>query len=324
MGRIFVTRSPSSSARGRFIAGEHDLYWLVGDCTLDWFSSGVAGTTTFCAAHLNSDWQWQCSLRSAYGATRTLSSFPISKSKVPSWEFLEESFPISTRVGLAHKNCFCAGEIHTVPRLRRRFSEVTKEIQRGYYGRELDPTRPNDPKDQQGFAYPVYVAFLLAPTVTMPFEFVRVAFRWLLIFLTAATVPLWLRTIGWRASWITTLIWVIATLGSFAAVQGIKLQQLTLLVCALIAAAMAALAAGHLVLAGALLAVATIKPQLLGILSVWLLFWTLSDWRARKRFAVGFLATLLILTLGGEWILPGWISKFRAAAKAYIQYTGGG
>ena len=203
-------------------------------------------------------------------------------------------------------------------------AEVTKEIQRGYYGRELDPTRPNDPKDQQGFAYPVYVTFLLAPTVTMPFEFVRVAFRWLLIFLTAATVPLWLRTIGWRASWITTPTWVIATLGSFAAVQGIKLQQLTLLVCALIAAAMAALAAGHLVLAGTLLAVATIKPQLVGILSVWLLFWTLSDWRARKRFAVGLLATLLVLILGGEWILPGWISKFRAAAKAYIQYTGGG
>src|ERR1700739_2046563 len=40
--------------------------------------------------------------------------------------------------------------------------EVTREIQSGYYGRPLDPSRPQDPKDQQAFAYPVYIAFLLA------------------------------------------------------------------------------------------------------------------------------------------------------------------
>jgi hypothetical protein len=40
--------------------------------------------------------------------------------------------------------------------------DISVEIQQGYYGRALDPTRPNDPKDEQGFAYPVYVTFLLA------------------------------------------------------------------------------------------------------------------------------------------------------------------
>jgi hypothetical protein len=44
--------------------------------------------------------------------------------------------------------------------------EMTREIQRGYYGRPLDPRLPGDPKDQQGFAYPVYVVFLLAPRFT--------------------------------------------------------------------------------------------------------------------------------------------------------------
>src|SRR5947209_6228484 len=34
--------------------------------------------------------------------------------------------------------------------------EVTRAIQEGYYGRRLDSTRPNDPRDQQGFAYPAY------------------------------------------------------------------------------------------------------------------------------------------------------------------------
>src|SRR5690242_3071409 len=31
--------------------------------------------------------------------------------------------------------------------------EITREIQIGYYGRPLDSSRLNDPKDQQGFAY---------------------------------------------------------------------------------------------------------------------------------------------------------------------------
>src|SRR5437868_6163349 len=54
--------------------------------------------------------------------------------------------------------------------------EVTREIQLGYYGKVLDPTRPDDPKDEQRFAYPVYVVFLLAPTVRMPFTTVRAGF----------------------------------------------------------------------------------------------------------------------------------------------------
>jgi len=38
--------------------------------------------------------------------------------------------------------------------------EVTREIQNGYYGRPLEyPERTDDPKDQQGFAYPLHVVF---------------------------------------------------------------------------------------------------------------------------------------------------------------------
>jgi hypothetical protein len=203
-------------------------------------------------------------------------------------------------------------------------AEVTREIQSGYYGRALDPNRPNDPVDQQGFAYPVYVAFLLAPTITTPFPIVLVAFRWFLCLVTILTIPLWFRAIGWRVSHVTTVTWMIATLGSFAAVQGIKLQQLTLLVCGLLAGGMAALVSGHFLTAGALLALATIKPQLAGILIAWLALWSISDWHARKRFVHAFVATLLALFAGGELLLHGWISRFRAAASEYMRYTGGG
>src|SRR3981189_1441344 len=71
--------------------------------------------------------------------------------------------------------------------------EVTREIQTGSYGRPLDASRPGAPKDQGAFAYPLYVAFYLAPTIHLPFEFVRKAFFWMLTILTAASVLLWLR-----------------------------------------------------------------------------------------------------------------------------------
>ena len=76
--------------------------------------------------------------------------------------------------------------------------DITIEIQKGYYGRALDPARPNDPKDQQGFAYPVYVVFLLAPFVGFPFHTVQLVFYWTLIALTAISVWLWLRVLRWR------------------------------------------------------------------------------------------------------------------------------
>src|SRR5271167_2581954 len=76
--------------------------------------------------------------------------------------------------------------------------DITLEIQKGYYGRALDPARPNDPKDQQGFAYPVYVVFLLAPLIGLPFHAVQILFHCLLLGLTGASVWLWLRALRWR------------------------------------------------------------------------------------------------------------------------------
>ena len=169
--------------------------------------------------------------------------------------------------------------------------ELTREIQIGYYGRALDPSRPEDPTDQQAFAYPVYVVFLFAPTVDLPFPVVQSGFRWLLIFLTVASVVLWLYILRWRPSNATTISFVALTLGSFPVLQAIKLQQLSLLVAGLIAGCVALLAGGGFLLAGVLLALATIKPQLVLLVAAWLLLWAISGWSQRRNFVWGFVVT---------------------------------
>jgi hypothetical protein len=200
--------------------------------------------------------------------------------------------------------------------------EVTRQIEIGYYGRALDPTRPGDPKDPQAFAYPVYVVFLIAPTIGFPFSVVQEVFRWFLLLLTAATVPLWLRAFRWRPSPAVTAILIAVTLGFFPVVQGLKLQQLTLVVSGLIAGCVVLLVGGHLLLAGILLALATIKPHLVLPLVVWLIFWAGSDLRRRRQFIWGFGGTMVLLLASAQWVLPGWMGSFRAALLAYREYTG--
>jgi len=201
--------------------------------------------------------------------------------------------------------------------------EVTQKIQQGYYGRTLDPSNPEDPKDQQAFAYPVYVVFLLAPTVDLPFATVQAGFRWLLVALAVADVFLWLYILRWKASIRYTLIFMILMLGWIPMVQGLKLQQLTLLVTALLAACGACLAAGWLGMAGVLLALSTIKPQLTWPIVLWLLMWAASDWRKRHRFFVGFGIVIVMLLGGAELVLPGWVGMFLDAIRQYREYTRG-
>ena len=200
-------------------------------------------------------------------------------------------------------------------------AEVTREIQAGYYGRPLDPSRPADPKDQQAFAYPAYVVFYLAPTVRLHFEIVQRAFFWILVGITAASVFLWLRVLGWTVAPSVQAAMVALTLSSQPVLQGLKLQQFSLFVAAMCAASMALLAAGCLIPAGILLALATIKPQLVLPLLLWLGLWSLGDLRRRYRLAASFLIVMAVLCAASEWFLPHWIGRFWHAAGAYLQYT---
>ena len=81
--------------------------------------------------------------------------------------------------------------------------------------------------------------------------------------------------------------------------------------------------AGHFALAGFLLALATIKPQLALPVAGWLVLWAVSDWRRRQVFVWSFGLTTAIFLAASEYVLPGWIGQFRDAVAAYRQYTGG-
>ena len=170
----------------------------------------------------------------------------------------------------------------------------------------------------------MYFVFLLGPTVRLPFSLIQHGFFWILAAITVASVPLWLRALGSRVSLSVHLIWIVLTLGSFPAIQGLKLQQLTLLVVGLMAAAVYAITRRHLALAGILLACASIKPQLAALLLAWLCIWAVGNWKERQRLLWSFGMSMLVLLAGSEYAHPGWLAEFRAATHDYYRYTGGG
>jgi hypothetical protein len=165
------------------------------------------------------------------------------------------------------------------------------------------------------------VIFLLAPFIHVPFHYVQIFFYWLLVVLTAGTVWLWLRVLRWHLPALLIATAIGLTVGSLPAIQGIKLQQLSLLVAALLAASLACAAQDFLFCSGALLALATIKPQLAWLLTAWLAVWAFSKLRDRRAFLWGFGLTMGALLIGGELILPGWGRMFLNAAREYRGYT---
>jgi hypothetical protein len=197
---------------------------------------------------------------------------------------------------------------------------VSREIQTWAYGHPVDPG--SEPRDETRFAYPLYVAFLLAPTIRLSFSQVQNLARVVLPVSVFLSVPLWIFMLRWRCSRAMLGTLILLSFGSFPALESLYLQQPVLLAAAFLAASGAALTAGHLWLAGGLLALATIKPQLSTLPVAWFLLWAFSDWRTRKKFVWGFGLTMSLLLGLSELLLPGWIGEFVAGAIAYQRYTG--
>ena len=200
-------------------------------------------------------------------------------------------------------------------------AEVTADIQRGYWGRTVDPNNADDPKDEMRFAYPLYVVFLLAPTITLPFETVQRLYLSIAIPLSVLSVWLWMRTLGDQAGKTHVAVAAVLFLGSYPVVQAIHLQHLALLIFAVITFAVAALSSSMFAAAGIVLAIAMIKPQSTLPIAGWFLFWALAGWKERKMLIISFAATMILLCTGASLLLPGWVAEWRDAASSYMGYT---
>ncbi len=138
-----------------------------------------------------------------------------------------------------------------------------------------------------------------------------------------ASLAIWTRPFRPRISPLELLTFALFAMGSFPVLQGVRLQNLSLIAAAFLALSVLLLTSQHLLLAGIFLAVSTFKPQFTIVLIPWLVLWAANDWRRRQSLVWSFLASMLLLIGVGEWLVPGWISNFIRIVHAYKQYTFG-
>jgi hypothetical protein len=141
----------------------------------------------------------------------------------------------------------------------------------------------------------------------------------LLQFMLLAVTLLSLRLSGWRPpSWLTivTLLWGILF---YNGARAIVLGQFSVLVALALLLALWAIHRQHDIWAGMLLAVTTIKPQMVFLVVAFLLLYAVA--RRRWRLPLSFGLSVLALTGSAMLLVPSWPLDFVRNALAYSDYV---
>ncbi len=227
------------------------------------------------------------------------------------YSFGNDFYPIwltSREALLYHRNPYSGG--------------MTREIQIGLFGRPIDGRNPSDPPaDYRAFAYPAFTDLLCWPLALLPFPAVRVGLAVVLPMLTAISIVLWLRALGFRAGPVLLATLILLTLSSYAVLEGLFAEQPGLVVGFLLAGSIAALVEGRLVSAGGLLALSLIKPQITALVALYFLLWSFARWEERRRFAGSFLLWCGLLVGSSLLVWPQWIPQWLHVLFGYKNYS---
>jgi hypothetical protein len=199
--------------------------------------------------------------------------------------------------------------------------QTTLEIQTGLFGRPLDPHNPTDPSvDYRQFAYPAFTELLLWPSASLEFSKLRIVLAVVLPLLTVASLWLWMLALQWRVHPLWFGVLALLSLCNYQILEAVFAAQPGLIVGFLLASAALALKRSRLLLAGMLMALTLIKPQMTLLAVVYLLLWSLYN-RARLRFLAAFLGTTLCLITASLWIWPLWVGQWMKVLLGYHRYA---
>ncbi|HEY6184595.1 MAG TPA: glycosyltransferase 87 family protein [Terriglobales bacterium] len=201
---------------------------------------------------------------------------------------------------------------------------VAHKIQAGVFGHELSSSNPDRrPEEYRAFAYPAFADVIGLPVAWLQYSTARIVLVITLVLLTSASVLLWAKGLGWSPGFSVLIVFVGLTLSSYQGLEALYALQPGLIVAFLLSAAIAALAANKLRLAGFLLAFSTIKPQVSALLILYLLLWSMGNWQERRKLALAFLTTLAVLCAAATLVWPTWILGWQKAIAKYPGYYSG-
>ena len=196
--------------------------------------------------------------------------------------------------------------------------KVSGEIQTAFYGTPSS----TQPRDEQRFAYPIYVVFLLRPFVTLSFNRVQLIFSIFLLVSVAVSVFLWSKFMELKLGLAEFITLEALVLSCHPTVQLVWIQQLSGFVILSLAASAFLFHRRQFLISGVFLALATLKPQMAVLPIAWLCFISIIHWKESRHLITGFLGSLTLLVIAGNFLVRGWILDFVRAMQAYNRYAG--
>lgn len=193
--------------------------------------------------------------------------------------------------------------------------QVTRAIQEMAYGR---PARPGE--DQMLFVYPLYVILIVGPFAFFSDYVVARALWMTALEVSLAALAFFGISLGrWRPSrWLFVVLLVFSLLW-YHGLRPVINGNPSIVIAVLIAVMLLAVRAGYDSLAGFLLALSTIKPQMVVLFIPYTLIWAIS--RRRWSLVWSFFGGLALLLAGMSLLIPGWIVENLRQVISYPEYT---
>ena len=193
--------------------------------------------------------------------------------------------------------------------------ETTREIQLRIYGRIARPG-----EDQSLFVYPLYSTLVFAP-FALSDDYVLSRALWMttleLSLFGLAGISLSLSR--WRISRPMLAILLLFTALGYHSVRPVINGNAAILCALFIALAFWAIRSEHDVFAGFLLAMASIKPQMVILLVLFVSLWAISH--RRWQLFWGFWGSLVLLIASASLFVPDWLFQNLIQVVAYPDYT---
>lgn len=192
---------------------------------------------------------------------------------------------------------------------------TTQEIQQRFYNR---PALSNE--DQQLFVYPFYSIFIFGPYALIS-DYNTARAVWMttleasIILMAAAAISL----SRWRLSHFMLIVLLIFAVLWYFGIRALINANASILIGLLIVVAFLAIRAGQDSWAGLLLALATIKPQVVILLVLFVLLWSISE--RRWLLFWSFLGNLALMVAITSLFIPDWTLQNIRQVAAYPGYT---
>lgn len=192
--------------------------------------------------------------------------------------------------------------------------EITRSTQEHLY---QHPLVPGAPLDQQAFVYPAHIVLILAPFTFLPGPFFFTLVLALSFPVIAGMAAVWLHTYCPVLRPGTAMVVGVVAAASWPAVMGALCCQPSVYVIAAVVFSAWLLHRNFDRSAGVLLALATVKPQLLILIVPWLL---VAGVRQRRlSFVLSFLFAVGTMVLISLAIVPQWIGHWLNASSGYLR-----